>query len=158
MTILKVPDQASFVPVLMVFLLAWLLSGCTGPTSNPIATSLTGSVQHDFPEFFLEKGSDMDSSYISFRGEHFRNDTLQLEMTSWGVVEYGLFLRRQNDPQSASFFLMGKCGTVPTRTWRKVRLTHYLGAIERDTLWSLSFSNLRDTLTIRRTEITLGEK
>ena len=155
---IKIRHRAPSGYVVMAMLLIGFMFSCKSPTSIPNAPLAVGGVDHAFPEFFLERGSDLDSSYISFCGRHYRNDTLQLEMTSWGVVETGLFLHRQNSHASASFIFMGMCGTVPTRTWKKVTLTQYLGAIEQDTLWSLSFSNWRDSLTIGKTEIALGEK
>jgi hypothetical protein len=142
----------------IVVLLSWLLVGCKNPPSStdvPVAVGVTTQI---FPEFFLEKGSDDDSTYISFRGRQAQNDSLQLEMTSWGVVEYGLFLQKVNGRGSASYLFMGRCGTVPTRTWKKVTLTAYLSRAEQDTLWSLSFSNWRDSLTIGKTEIAMVEK
>lgn len=139
--------------VVMAMLLTGLMLGCKSTTSGPIALLVDGDVDHGFPEFFLEKGSDLDSSYISFRGKRSVHDTLQLEMTSWGVVEYGLLISRQNSHLSASFILLGRCGTVTTRTWKKVTLTEYLSPAEQDTLWNLLFTNWRDTLAISKTRI-----
>ncbi len=130
-----------------------VVCGCSQPTSNTGIPAGVGPGSHSFGEFFLEKGSDTDSTYLSFRGRRSGLDSLMLEMTTWGVIEYGLFLRRENSSRRVSYFLMGECGTVSSRTWKKVTLKGFLSPIEQDTLWILSFSNLKDTLTIGKMEI-----
>ncbi len=109
--------------------------------------------QSFLPEFFVEKGSDLDSSYISFRGLRKNPDTLQIQATSWGVIEYGLLLSRENAPKAIKFRIIGRCGTVSTRTWQKVTLQGWITAAEADTLQMLSFTNSKDTLAVVLTTI-----
>jgi hypothetical protein len=47
--------------------------------------------------------------------------------------------------------MMGECGTVLTKTWRKVTLTEWLSASETDTIWQIGFTNLRDTIMLAKT-------
>jgi hypothetical protein len=100
------------------------------------------------PEFFVEKGSDLDSSYISFRGLRKNSDTLEIEATSWGVIEYGLVLCREYAPKAIHFLFIGRCGTVSTRTWRKVTLNDWITLAQADTLQMLWLTNSRDTLAV----------
>jgi len=79
-----------------------------------------------FPEFFIEKGSDSDTTYISLRGIKKNNDTLEIQATGWGIIEYGLFLSRHNLPKEIHYQLMGECGTVSSRTWAKVTLAQWI--------------------------------
>jgi hypothetical protein len=106
------------------------------------------------PEFFVEKGSDLDSSYISFRGVGKNPDTLEIQATSWGVIEFGLILARQNAPKAINYQMFGRCGTVFTHTWQKVTLRAWITATEADTLQQLSFTNSRDTISIVVTHTT----
>lgn len=120
---------------------------------NIISSPETEQTELSFPEFFIEKGSDLDTSYISFRGTKKNNDTLEIQATSWGIRETGLLLTRHNSNKKVQFQMMGRCGTVLTRTWLKVDLTEWITAKEIDTLIILSFTNFRDTLTIVKTTI-----
>ncbi len=106
------------------------------------------------PEFFVEKGSDLDSSYISFRGLRKNSDTLEIEATSWGVIEFGLSLSREYAPHAIHFHVMGRCGTVSSITWRKVTLNDWITLAQTDTLQMLSLTNSRDTLTVVLTHVS----
>ncbi|AFH48993.1 Hypothetical protein IALB_1283 [Ignavibacterium album JCM 16511] len=43
-----------------------------------------------FPYFFIEKGSDSDSSYISLRDSKIHPYLFEVEATGWGVIEKGI--------------------------------------------------------------------
>lgn len=125
------------------------LSSCSDTSISPDKNN----AQISYPEFFIEKGSDMDTSYISFRGVKKNNDTLEIQATSWGVIEYGLFLSRKNFIKEIQFQMMGKCGTVSTRTWTKVTLKGWIKSEETNTLQKLSFTNFNDTINVVKTTI-----
>jgi len=120
-----------------------LFSGCK-EKGNPAGNN----TQISFPEFFVEKGSDIDSSYISFRGIKINSDTLEIQATSWGVIAYGLFLSKKTLGNEIQYQMMGECGTVPSETWSKVTLKAWIKAEETNTLQKLSFSNSKDTINI----------
>ncbi|MFA6979506.1 MAG: hypothetical protein WC209_09310 [Ignavibacteriaceae bacterium] len=120
-----------------------LFAGCK-EKGNPAGNN----TQISFPEFFVEKGSDIDSSYISFRGVKKNNDTLEIQATSWGVIAYGLFLSKTTLGNEIQYQMMGECGTVPSETWSKVTLKAWIKAEETTTLRKLSFTNSKDTIDI----------
>jgi hypothetical protein len=113
-------------------------------------TILPESKVISFPEFFVESGSDIDSSYISFRGIKRNSDTLEIQGTSWGIIEYGLILEKEDFPNSKFYKFTGICGTVSSYTWEKVTLTRYITSAEDDNLQSLSFTNFKDTLIVNK--------
>jgi hypothetical protein len=125
--------------------------------SRIVQMDLSVKVYSAFPEFFLEKGTDIDSSYISLRGLRISGGMFELQATSWGIRETGLFLFRRNSPRSAIFVFMGDCGTVSTRTWEKVTLKHELAPVDQDTLWRIALTSHGDTLEVVRTSIALVE-
>ena len=135
---------------LVLFLCCMVFIACND--ENVVDPNLISS-QLNFPEFFIEKGIDEDSSYISFRGIKMNEDTLLIEGSSWGVIEYGLFIAREDFKQEIFFRMMGECGTVTTRTWMRVTRTSYITTAETDTLWKLGFTNLKDTLTVVKVTI-----
>jgi hypothetical protein len=106
------------------------------------------------PQFFVEKGSDLDSSYISFRGFPKNSDTLQIEATSWDYFEDGLLLYRIYAPKAIHFQLFGRCGTGSTRTMQKETLKDWITLAQADTLQMLSFTNFRDTLAVVLTHVS----
>lgn len=120
------------------------LSGCKKILVGPPVSQVS------FPEFYLEKGSDIDSSFISFRGIRITYDTLEIQATGWGIIETGLHLHRGNIPLGIFYMFTGYCGTITSKTWAKVTLTDWITASETDTLWVLGFTNFRDTLTIAK--------
>ena len=91
----------TFTSVVMAVL---LFPGCK-EKGNPAGTN----IQISFPEFFIEKGSDIDSSYISFKGVKKNNDTLEIQATSWGVIEYGLFISKKTFDNEIQYQMMGEC-------------------------------------------------
>ncbi|MFA6598144.1 MAG: hypothetical protein WCS69_10505 [Ignavibacteriaceae bacterium] len=120
-----------------------LFPGCK-EKGNPAGNN----TQISFPEFFFEKGSDVDSSYISFRGVKKNSDTLEIQATSWGVIEYGLFLSKKTLGNEIQYQMMGECGTVSSETWTKVTLKAWIKAEETTALRKLSFTNTKDTIDI----------
>ena len=132
----------SFFVIAITFLL--VLAGCNDETILPESQTIS------FPEFFIEKGSDIDSSYISFKAVKKNSDTLEIQGTSWGAIEYGLILEQENIYNSIFYKFTGICGTVSTFTWQKVTLSRFITASEDDNLQILSFTNFKDTLTITK--------
>lgn len=131
----------------MKYLLAFLTAlffFLTACKENNIAPS---EKHISFPEFFVEKGSDLDTTYISLRGINKINN-FEIQATGWGIWEYGLFLNRNDDPNSVNYSLMGFCGTVSTKTWRKVTFNDFLTPEELDTIDIISFTDFRDTISI----------
>jgi hypothetical protein len=106
-----------------------------------------------FSQFFFEKGTDEDSSYISLRGLQKENGLLELQATSWGIRETGLFLHRVKSPRSALFVFMGECGTISTATWEKATITLNLTAADQDTLWRIAFTSHADTIDVAKIRI-----
>jgi hypothetical protein len=105
------------------------------------------------PEFSIEKGSDADSSYIALRGVRTEGGALELQATSWGIRETGLFLMRTGAPRTAIFNFMGECGTVTGRTWEKTTITYPLTPADQDTIWRIILTSHGDTLEIGKTHI-----
>jgi len=129
----------------------FFLSSCKKPNNTPVETTGQFSL---FPEFFIERGSDSDSSYISLRGVRVGNDTLEIQATSWGIIEYGLILVPQNSSKSILYSLVGECGTVMSKTSRKVTLSQSISPETQDTLQQVGFTNFRDTLIVTKTSTT----
>lgn len=130
--------------------LLFFLVNCNGDSDSLVEPEQQFT---NFPEFFMESGTDSDTSYISFRGTLLENDTLELQTTSWGVVETGLFLNRRYSNRSVLFRMMGICGTVESRTWEKVTLFEYLSPSDLDTLKQLAFTNGSDTLVVLKPSV-----
>jgi len=136
-----------------VLLAVGILMGCrrAEQIAEPVTESPEGYAS--FTEFFLEKGADADSSYIALRGTRKIGGILELQATSWGIRETGLFLERERAPKTAVFVFMGECGTVSTRTWEKVTLRQEMSAADQDTVERIVFTSHGDTLEIVRTHI-----
>jgi hypothetical protein len=132
-----------------------ILMGCRRAEQmvEPIIESTENYVS--FPEFFLEKGVDEDSSYIALRGIRTKGGILELQATSWGIRETGLFLARERAPRTAVLVFMGECGTVSTTTWQKVTLRQEMCAADQDTVDRILFRSHGDTLEIVRTRINV---
>ncbi len=129
---------------LLVCLLIFLIAGCCENINSPEIKTIS------FPEFFVEKGSDSDTTYISLKG--FRNNNrFEIQATGWGIWEYGLFLDRTNCEGTINYRLMGECGTVFSRTWTKVTFVDLITPEETDTLWVINFTDFRDTITVAKT-------
>ncbi|MBX2977274.1 MAG: hypothetical protein KF721_14185 [Ignavibacteriaceae bacterium] len=126
---------------LFYFLLSLIIIGCEDKiTTHEIARA-------NFQEFFIEKGSDEDTSYISLKGT-IKNSALIIETKSWGIWETGLSLQRENLNKEIVFSVIGNCGTISAWTWAKVEFTTSLSASETDTLDRIHFTNFRDTITV----------
>jgi hypothetical protein len=132
-----------------------ILVGCRRAEQTTEPVTGTPEDHNTFTEFFLEKGVDADSSYIALRGTRKNGGILELQATSWGIRETGLFLARDREPRTAVFVFMGECGTVLTRTWEKVTLRQDLSAADQDTVDRIVFASHGDTLEIVRTRISI---
>lgn len=134
-------DISNSLKKLFYFILSIILFGCEDKiTTNEIA-------RVNFHEFFVEKGSDLDTSYLSLKGT-IKNSTLIIETKSWGIWETGLSMQRENLNREIVFSVIGDCGTIFTWTWAKVEFTTSLSASETDTLDRIHFTNFRDTITV----------
>lgn len=114
-------------------------------------TTIVFAANYDitFPDFFVEKGSDSDSSYISFKGRKIHPYLFEVEGTGWGIIETGISLEKICEPQKLFFHLMGECGTVLTQTWNKTSRIQIITADVLDSVNTLAFTNLfRNTDTI----------
>lgn len=103
-----------------------------------------------FPEFFLSKGSDSDSSYISFQGTIINSDSFELNFSSWAIIEYGARLWKVPSNKTVFYKMQYECSTVFTKTWDKVTFINYLTKEDIDTLQILKFTNYIDTLEITK--------
>lgn len=116
-------------------------AGCNESINSPYIGTIS------FPEFFIEKGSDSDTTYLSLKG--FRNnDHFEIQATGWGIWEFGLFLQRVNCEGTINYSLMGECGTVTSQTWKKITFVDFITPDETDTLWTISFTDFRDTIKV----------
>jgi hypothetical protein len=132
-------------------LLCIALSLCCGCERSPEIAGVEAAGECvPFPEFFVEKGMDADSSYISLRGVRTTDGVMDLQATSWGIRETGLFLARGWAKRAAMFKFMGECGTVSSRTWVKATLHYELSLADQDSIERIWFTNFRDTLEIVR--------
>jgi len=130
--------------IIITLFIPLLLISCKESSLTPVEKTIS------FPEFFVEQGSDSDTTYISLKG--FRNNNrFEVQATGWGIWEYGLFLDRTNCESTINYSLMGECGTVFSRTWTKVTLIDLLTPEETDSLWVISFTDFRDTITVAKT-------
>ncbi len=141
---------------LVASILLLLISGCIRSTEIVEPPSVKDYRQ--FPEFFVERGSDADSSYLSLRAVRIDSTLLDIQATSWGITETGLFLGRRPSKRAAVFEFMGECGTVSTRTWEKVTVHRKLTRADQDTVDRIWLTNFRDTLEIVRTWISVEER
>lgn len=126
--------------VLIVLLI--FFGACKTPTENNVPT------EGRFPEVFLEAGSDSDSSYIALRTFRLQNGNLKIQVTGWGIEEYGLFLNCQTESRTLTMNIMGECGTVSSRTWVKRTFDYIVTRAAEDTLSRIRFTNFRDTLVV----------
>ncbi|MBU2507119.1 MAG: hypothetical protein KJ799_10405 [Bacteroidetes bacterium] len=120
--------------VIITIALSLPLFNCSESSSTSTEPKPT---EFSFSEFFVEKGSD--------------SDTLEIQATSWGVLEYGLFLSHDHSNKAILFEMWNKCGTVLTRTWVKVTHKDLITSAEADTLQQIGFTNFRDTLIVVKT-------
>jgi hypothetical protein len=130
--------------------------GCEPPgqIAGPVSETFEGYTL--LTEFSIKKGSDADSSYIALRGVRKEGGVLELQATSWGIRETGLFLMRSGAPRTAIFVFMGYCGTVSSRTWEKTTIPHELSPADQDTVERILFTSHGDTLEIGRTRAFRG--
>lgn len=132
---------------IITILVPTLFTGCS---ENNISYG-TNRTQLSFPEFFIEQGSDLDTTYISLRGLKIADDSLEIQATSWGIIETGLFLEREDYYKEIRLRMMGECGTVSSITWEKVTFKKWITAEETQRLQKISFTNFRDTIEVVKT-------
>ncbi len=102
-----------------------------------------------FPDFFVEKGYDADSSYISLRGTKINPFVFEIETTGWGIIETGITHSINYSSNRIMIYMMGECGTVLTRTWEKASRKLIFTADVLDTVNTIAFTNsFRNTDTI----------
>jgi hypothetical protein len=128
------------------FLIAVILAIINIGCEEKVTT--TEEAKISFNEFYVEKGNDTDSSFISFKGTIKNSNTLLIETTSWAVLGTGYNIERQNLNREILLVTMGECGTVLTRIWARMERITTITAAEADTLDKISFTNFRDTLTV----------
>lgn len=107
----------------------------------------------NFPEFFIEKGSDSDSSYISFRGRKIHPYLFEIEGTGWTKLGTGSFLDISFRPKEIFIKMMADCGVVLFNLWEKESENFIITADMLDTVNTLAFTNLykrTDTIYVRR--------
>lgn len=138
---------------LIVFVLSLFVVGCV--QSDEIVEPTSRKDYRLFPEFFVERGMDADSSYISLAAVRIDSTLLDIRVTSWGIRETGLFLGRRASKRAAVLEFMGECGTVSTRTWVKVTLYRQLTRADQDTIDRIWLTNFRDTLEVVRTGVSV---
>jgi hypothetical protein len=136
-------------------LLMATFAGCHDSGTESVPNPTVEVVHGSFSQFFLEKGSDADSSYISFRGTRDTTGAFRLEATSWAIRETGPMLYRVPAPKAATFIFMAECGTVSSHTWEKTTLTCKLAHAELDTLLRLELIAHGDSLAVVKTWIVL---
>jgi hypothetical protein len=94
--------------------------------------------ERKFPEVFLEIGKDDDHSYNSLKTIRQPDGSLKIEIQSWGIAEYFLFLSVETS-EILKLQMTGECGTVPSKTWRKVSLSHVLEKEEEDNVEQIEY-------------------
>lgn len=107
----------------------------------------------NFPEFFIEQGSDSDSSYISFRGRKIHPYLFEVEGTGWTIPATGSLLDMTFKPQEILIIMMGECGVVLNESWHKETKSVIITADVLDTVNTLAFTNLfkqTDTIYVSR--------
>lgn len=118
-------------------------------------TTIVFAADYDitFPDFYVEKGSDSDSSYISFRGRKIHPYLFEIEATGWGDYGTGISLATVPKPNKLFFQLMAECGVNPPNIWVKAVRTAVITADILDTVNTLAFTNLyrhTDTIVVNR--------
>jgi hypothetical protein len=107
----------------------------------------------NFPEFFIEKGSDSDSSYISFRGRKIHPYLFEIEGTGWVKSWAAIFLHLEPKPQAIHVMMMADCGVGVPNIWDKETVSEVITADILDTVNTLVFKNFQkntDTILVRR--------
>lgn len=93
-----------------------------------------------FPEVFIETGSDVDTTYIAMETSRTSTGILKIVATGWAIEEYGLFLNVMRQDTTLSLMIMGMCGTVPTLTWVKKSFTYSVHKSIEDSLQVIKFT------------------
>lgn len=92
-----------------------------------------------FPEAFLEIGKDDDHSYMSLRTKRQSDGRLKIDVERWGIIQHGLLLSVQ---PGAIFKLniIGRCGTVSTRTWQRASFSRVMEKEEEDKAQQIEYA------------------
>jgi hypothetical protein len=114
---------------------------------NPISAN---SSAFAFPDTFIQKGSDADTSYFSLRIINQPDSQIQLECTGWGIEETGLFLLTGRLDSIYYLRFMGYCGTIFIHTWVKPTLTEILSSSLIDSIASIQYLYNNDTILITK--------
>jgi hypothetical protein len=93
---------------------------------------------HRFPEAFLEIGKDDDRSYNSFRTTRLSDGKLKIDVETWGIPEYGLYLNAEAG-EILKLQVRGECATVPRKTWTKVSFSHLLEKGEETNIGQIEY-------------------
>jgi len=136
-------SNASLLIPFFVFSLVFVFFSCD---DNIISTEVE-KPQTNLPEFLIEDGTDLDSSYFSLRGLIKSEDTLEIQATRWGIVETGLFLYQKDLGDEIQYEILGMCGTVSSITWKKVTLKSWITRERLKTLKKLSCTRFIDTIS-----------
>lgn len=147
-------SRLSFRSAVAILLTGGTLLNCTPPGEISGPPSESYQEYTLFSEFSIKKGSDADRSFIALRGVRMEEGVLELQATSWGIRETGLFLMRSRAPRTATFLFIGDCGTVSSYTWEKTTILYALTPADQDTLERILFTSHLDTLEIVRTHTT----
>lgn len=127
---------------LLSILFAFILVGCETLTEN----SFSGYDR--FPEIFIEAGNDLDYSYRSLRTTRLNDGSLKVEVTEWGIEEYGLFIDPKIENGTLMMNIIGICGTVMSKTWVKVTFDYTITKTLEETLQRIQFVTRFDTLIV----------
>lgn len=127
---------------LLSILFAFILVGCETLTEN----SFSGD--DCFPEVFIEAGNDLDYSYRSLRTTRLNDGSLKVEVTEWGIEEYGLFIDPKIENGTLMMNIIGICGTVMSKTWVKVTFDYTITKTLEETLQRIQFVTRFDTLIV----------
>ena len=98
--------------------------------------------KYEFPDAFLEAGSDDNHTYASMKTTRQADGGLQIDVVGWGVAEYGLYLDVTTNMNSLELGIMGFCGTVPRRTFTKVTFSHVVDKETENQLHQIDYRRL----------------
>lgn len=116
--------------ILILFISLSVFSSCSDPVAvSPVIQTVIDddfltTLGNYFPDTLISCGEDSNFSYISLKTS--RGDSLLIELTGWGIDEMGIILPHSIKDSVLNFSMMGYCGTVSSRTEKKVTMPFYL--------------------------------
>ncbi len=116
---------------LILFVCALFIAGCS--------KSVDYKYSDGFPEKTLTYGNNADSTFRSIQTVRQGDGTLKVLLTGWQVVEYGIFFNAVRNQKSLIVNLMGECGTVPSKTTKKLTLGYEINRSDEDSLNSIIY-------------------